>query len=108
VFVFPPPPVPFSLPLPHERLNWLLEVLGWTQPELAKRLDLSSSKVNTWIKGRSKPPNIVAIWLEMLAQTMMANAKPLLWVHDPTVTREVHEARRKQLEEAYERFEAEE
>lgn len=76
---FPPEPCPFSLPLPGERLTWLLVLIGWDREELAWRLDIPTRTVAAWEKGGSFIPNRVAIWLEMLARTMAANAIPVDW-----------------------------
>ena len=79
VHTFPPAPVEFSLPLDYRRAQWQLEVIGWSRQELARRLDVSPTKVANWMQGRSFMPNRVGIWLEQLALTMMALPGPLLW-----------------------------
>ena len=67
----------FSLPLTPERLSWQLEVLKWSNGELARRLNIRPSKVSAWINGRSFVPNRVAVWLEDLAQKTLAG--PIGW-----------------------------
>jgi hypothetical protein len=87
----PEEPGEFSLPLSGARLQWQLEVLGWSQGELARRLDLRPTKVTQWANGSSFPPNRVGIWLEMLARSMVWNAQPPMWRHDPTIAAEKHQ-----------------
>lgn len=48
----------------------LLDVLGWSAGELARRVDVRDSTVNRWLAGtREAPPAIVA-WLEGLARAV--------------------------------------
>jgi ribosome-binding protein aMBF1 (putative translation factor) len=80
--LFEDPPVEFSLPMPAERIQWALDVIGWSHGELARRLEVEPSKVSKWAGGKSYMPNRVAIWLEMLAGVMQVMPKPILWGED--------------------------
>lgn len=102
VHTFPAPPVPFSLPLDHQRAQWQLEVIGWSRQELGRRLDVSPTKVANWMTGRSFMPNRVSIWLEQLALTMMALPGPLLWERHPAISAEQHALNVERFEQSYE------
>jgi len=78
--LYPEPPGEFSLPLSPDRLNWQLEVLDWTDGELGRRLNARQNKVSAWMNGRSFVPNRVAVWLEDLAQKIVAG--PEGWAGD--------------------------
>ena len=88
----PEEPGEFSLPLSAERLQWQLQIIGWSHGELARRLDTKPSKITHWASGVSMPPNRVAVWLEMLARSMVWNAQPPMWNYDPEVAAEKHQA----------------
>jgi len=75
----PEPPGEFSLPLTPERLKWQLDVIGWGRGEVAHRLDIDDRKVAAWVVGRSFCPNLVAVWLEKLAQKMLVDPVPPDW-----------------------------
>jgi len=79
IFKPPAPPGEFTLPLTPERLHWQLDVIGWGRGELAHRLDLSDGKIANWVRGHSFVPNVVAIWLEDLAQTLATKPVPPEW-----------------------------
>jgi transcriptional regulator with XRE-family HTH domain len=85
-----PPPGGFTLPISQSRLLWQLDVIGWSKDELVRRLGVSSQKASNWVKGKSLMPNSVAVWLEMLAQTLAANPKPAGWFLDPTISAAKH------------------
>jgi hypothetical protein len=98
----PKEPCPFTLPLPADRLNWQLEVLGWSRQELARRLEVSSSKAAHWCQGVSFMPNRVAIWMETKAQVMLAHPAPLMWHRDPRIGAAKHVEQQQAFEDAYE------
>lgn len=101
MFRLPKEPKPFSLPLTKERLNWQLDVLGWSRNELARRTDVSMSKAAQWVSGKSFVPNRLAVWLEMLALAMVGLGRPLLWDRDPRIGDEQHRARAQAAENAW-------
>lgn len=78
-YVLPEPPGKFALPMTTERINWCLEVLGWSRSELARRLDVSDATASQMIRGKRFTPNRVAVWLESLAQMVRALPTPFLW-----------------------------
>jgi hypothetical protein len=90
MFEFPPEPGPLELPLTAERLSWQLDVLEWSRQELARRTEVSSTKAQKWVTGQSFMPNRIAIWLEHLAQVMLAIGKPMLWTRDPRMAAAKH------------------
>ena len=44
----------------------LLEKLGWSQAEFARKIGVSTKTVNRWSKG--EPPRIVLIYLELVVK----------------------------------------
>jgi plasmid maintenance system antidote protein VapI len=52
------------VPLQAERLRWLLEVIGWSRGELARRLDIAESSAAQMCQGKRNIPNRAAVWLE--------------------------------------------
>jgi hypothetical protein len=76
---FPEPPMPLSLPMQGPRLDWCLEVVGWTRGELRRRLKLGDNTVKEWLSGKRNIPTPVAIWMETLAAMHMALPAPYFW-----------------------------
>jgi transcriptional regulator with XRE-family HTH domain len=101
MFKFPKAPAPFTLPLTTQRLNWQLDVLGWSRNELARRTEVSNSKAAQWVQGKSFLPNRIAVWLEMLTQAMLGLGRPLLWNKDPRVSQAKHDQGVKAVGEAW-------
>jgi hypothetical protein len=64
------------VPLQAERLQWLLEVIGWSRGELARRLDIADSFAAQMCEGKRKIPNRAAVWLETLAAIHLSMPKP--------------------------------
>lgn len=89
-YVLPRPPGKFSLPMTHERLNWCLDVLGWSRGELARRLDISDSTAGQMTTGKRNIPNRMAVWLETLAQMQRAMPAPFFWQEGSGTGRQRH------------------
>jgi transcriptional regulator with XRE-family HTH domain len=47
-----------------EALRVELGKRGWTQNELARRLETNSGTLSRWLSGRVLPPLHVALWIE--------------------------------------------
>jgi hypothetical protein len=78
-YVPPQPPGEFSLPMTPERINWCLAVLGWSRNELARRLSIAETTAAQMMRGNRDTPHRVGVWLETLAQMMLALPTPFLW-----------------------------
>lgn len=76
---FPPPPVPFDLPYPNARLCWALDVIGWTQRELSRRVHVGERTARDWCSGRRPIPDDLARWIETLAAVVMSLPLPFNW-----------------------------
>ena len=58
-----------------ERLAHCLEVLGWSQRELAAKLDIDPKTVQRWARG-ARIDREVAVWLEGLVTAHMSLPAP--------------------------------
>jgi hypothetical protein len=76
---FPEPPVPFAIPYPSERMSWALDVIGWPARELAQRIHTHEASVRQMLRGRREIPDVLGIWVETLAQMMIALPEPYGW-----------------------------
>ena len=54
-----------------ERIRWLIELRGYTQVELAKKMGLTQASVSNWITGDSRKPSAPS--LLKLAAALDAN-----------------------------------
>jgi transcriptional regulator with XRE-family HTH domain len=84
------PPDGFTLPLSSAHLAWQLDMIGWSDGELARRLNVAPTKVSKWRRGKSNIPNQVALWLETLAQMVTSIPNPIGWCPDKTMGRQHH------------------
>jgi transcriptional regulator with XRE-family HTH domain len=84
------PPDGFTLPLSSVHLAWQLDMIGWSDGELARRLNVAPNKVSRWRLGKSNIPNQVALWLETLACIVTSIPNPIGWCPDKTVGRQHH------------------
>ena len=50
---------PFDLPA-------ILAHLGWSQGQLAERIDVHPNTVSRWVNGKAQPPALVRIHLTLL------------------------------------------
>lgn len=48
----------------------LLHKIGWTQVELSRRIGVSENTISSWCKGRTEPPRVVILYLELLDRTI--------------------------------------
>lgn len=53
-----------------------LAAIGWTRPELARRLGVDTSTVANWVHGRYRTPPDVLAWLMRLAVYVQAWPPP--------------------------------
>lgn len=53
-----------------------LTTLGWSQRELARRLDYDEGMVRRWLRGASEPPPAIDAWLAQCA-AIAATWRPL-------------------------------
>lgn len=53
-----------------------LAAIGWTRPELARRLGVNTSTVANWVKGRHRTPPDVLDWLDAVARGVNAWTSP--------------------------------
>ena len=56
----------------------LLNAVGWSRVELARRLDISASTVNGWCRDRTPDPAVEA-WLRKLLAWQERNPRPVGW-----------------------------
>ena len=63
----------------RERLNTILDALGWTQRDLAAFLGCTYSTVRGWCNGRKPVPENVAEWLDEFGGWLLANPLPKRW-----------------------------
>lgn len=84
------PPDDFTLPLSAAHLRWQMEMVGWSDGELAGRLNVDESKVYAWRRAKSNIPNHVAVWLETLAYIVTSIPMPIGWQPDKSVGRAHH------------------
>jgi transcriptional regulator with XRE-family HTH domain len=87
-FRIPDPPVGFSIPYPFARACWALDVLGWSKAELAGRLHTDEGSVRQYLRGKREIPAVLAMWLEALVATYIADQTQLeavaqTWGIDP-------------------------
>jgi DNA-binding transcriptional regulator YiaG len=65
---------------PSSEVSELLQTIGWSQRELARRLNITDSTVRSWISGRRMPPPPVVEWLQDIARRIQeAPATPPGW-----------------------------
>jgi transcriptional regulator with XRE-family HTH domain len=60
---------------PH-RLRACLEILGWSQRELAAQVGVDPRQVVRWISGAAIVPLSTEAWLENLVALHLANPAP--------------------------------
>ncbi|MGE4045620.1 MAG: helix-turn-helix domain-containing protein [Acetobacteraceae bacterium] len=60
-------------------MSWALDVIGWPARELARRIHTNESSVRQMLRGRRGVPDVLGIWLETLAQMMIALPVPFTW-----------------------------
>ncbi|MCP1243866.1 helix-turn-helix domain-containing protein [Acetobacter lambici] len=66
-----------------ERLKECLELIGWSQHELAKRVEADKQLVSEWVLGTSDIPASIAAWLETLGQIHAKFPNPKSWRRAP-------------------------
>jgi transcriptional regulator with XRE-family HTH domain len=57
----------------------LREAIGWSRPELSKRLGVSMRALERWENGQNPAPDEVVAWLALLAAFHAAHARPEGW-----------------------------
>ena len=62
-----------------DRLNTILDALGWTQRDLAAFLGCTYSTVRGWCNGRAPVPANVAAWLDAFGGWLIAHPLPDGW-----------------------------
>ncbi len=67
--------------LPNAFQN-LLDAVGWSRVELARRLDLKPSTIDGWCRDRTPDPAVEA-WLRKLLAWQERNARPAGWTARP-------------------------
>lgn len=80
----PEPPEPFSLPYRGDRLRWAIEVIGWDHNQCGRRLDMDRGTLRQMLANRRFIPDVLAIWIEGLAQYHLTFAKPMGWRPKPS------------------------
>ena len=68
--------------LPPSAFQTLLNAVGWSRVELARRLGLSASTVDGWCRDRTPDP-AVEVWLRKLLAWQERNARPVGWTVRP-------------------------
>lgn len=63
-----------ALPMSPDRLRWCMQAIGWSQEELARRLDKDPASIRQMARGRRQIPYVVAVWLEQLAARSLGDA----------------------------------
>jgi hypothetical protein len=61
------------------RLHECLQILGWSQRELADRIGMGERNARRWAKGEIEVPAAIAVWLESLAAVFAAHPVPENW-----------------------------
>jgi hypothetical protein len=103
---FPRPPAKFTIPMKHQRLEWCLQVIGWSRGELARRLDVSETTAKTLVNGKRNIPANIAVWLETLASMHLALPAPHFWHENADVGALRHKGEPLKVSENAEGFEA--
>ena len=62
-----------------DRLRTCLDLIGWSQRQLAGILAIQFSSVQRWANGQTAIPPQVAEWLERVAATHEQNPLPEGW-----------------------------
>ena len=60
----------------------LLDAVGWSRVEVAKRLGLHASTVDGWCRDRTPDP-AVEVWLRKLLAWQERNPRPVGWTARP-------------------------
>lgn len=69
-------PANVELPMRPERLKECLAVIGWSQVELSRRLNVRPDTGPDWAKGRKNIPYVAALWIELLAHAFALTEAP--------------------------------
>ena len=51
-----------------DELREYLDILGWSQAELGRRIGVSGTSVSSWVKGRHSVPKVVLLYLGILCR----------------------------------------
>jgi DNA-binding transcriptional regulator YdaS (Cro superfamily) len=68
-----------GLPMSGARLEYCLDVIGWTPKATSRRLRIHPDCVRQMVKGKRNIPNQLAIWIEKLAAGQPADEYPENW-----------------------------
>lgn len=60
-------------------INEYLDIIGWSKPTMADRLDVALRLILRWANGQNETPLVVLEWLDALANAHLAYEKPLGW-----------------------------
>lgn len=86
--LIPEPAFEMRYPMSAERFYFCQRCIGWTDGEMARRLQIDESSVRRMRKGWKFIPRAVAIWLEHLAAIHRAMPQPPGWGVDKEMKRE--------------------
>lgn len=60
-------------------VNEYLEIIGWSKPEMADRLNVSLRIVGRWANGQNETPLAVLEWLDEIATAITRAGLPQGW-----------------------------
>lgn len=66
-------------PMTPDQFRAVLISIGWSERELALRINVSPSKVRRWSVGRYSVPPKLAVWLRGVALIVAAYPVPVGW-----------------------------
>jgi transcriptional regulator with XRE-family HTH domain len=66
-------------PMTTDRLRWCLAVIGWSQRECARQLNIEESAVRQMARGHSAIPREMAHWIEQIASFHLSVGMPFGW-----------------------------
>jgi hypothetical protein len=93
---FSEPPVAFCLPYDGKRLEWAIEIIGWSKNQAAARMMMAEGSFRQMLGNKRLIPDIMGIWFETLAQMHMTFPKPMGWNEKPSPEEAEERLRRQQ------------
>ena len=55
-------------------IGFLLDEIGWSHSEFARRINVNNNTVSRWVTGKSGVPQIVIMYLELVCEVRRLGA----------------------------------